>query len=66
MSTQAFSAPINSLSLLLVQTQAERWKAAAAEQLTGVHLYLDIATSGYLFHDSSGITMCYYVLRASK
>ena len=35
--------PISSLSLLLVQTQAARWKAAIPEQLTGAHLYLDIA-----------------------
>ena len=41
---------ISSLSLLLVQTQAARWKAATPEQLTGAHLYLDIAKSGYLFH----------------
>ena len=54
MSTQAFSAPISSLSLLHVQTQAARWKAAAPEQLTGVHLYLHIAKSGYLFHGCSG------------
>ena len=50
MSTQALSAAISSLSLLLVQTQAARWKAATPEQLTGAHLYLDIAKSGYLFH----------------
>ena len=43
MSTQALSAPISSLSLLLVQTQAARWKAATPEQLTGAHLYLDIS-----------------------
>ena len=42
-STQALSAPISSLSLLLVQTQAARWKAATPDQLTGAHLYLDIA-----------------------
>ena len=41
--SQALSAPINSLSLLLVQTQAARWKAATPDQLTGAHLYLDIA-----------------------
>ena len=41
---------ISSLSLLLVQTQATRWTAATPEQLTGAHLYLDIAKSGYLFH----------------
>ena len=35
--------PINSLALLLVQTQAARWKAATPDQLTGAHLYLDIA-----------------------
>ena len=35
--------PISSLSLLLVQTQAARWKAATPDQLTGAHLYLDIA-----------------------
>ena len=50
MSTQALSAPISSLSLLLVPTQAVRWKAATPKGLTGVHLYLDIAKSGYLFH----------------
>ena len=32
---------ISSLSLLLVQTQAARWKAATPEQLTGAHLYID-------------------------
>ena len=41
---------ISSLSLLLVQTQAARWKATTPEQLTSAHLYLDIAKSGYLFH----------------
>ena len=44
------SAPISSLSLLLVQTQAARWKAVTPEQLTCAHLYLDIVKSGYLFH----------------
>ena len=44
------SAPFGSLSLLLVQTQAVRWKAATPEQLTRAHLYLDIAKSGYLCH----------------
>ena len=53
MSTQAISAPISSLSLLLVQTQASRWKVATPEQLTCAHLYLDIAKSGYLFHGNS-------------
>ena len=48
--TQALSARISPLSLLLVQTQAARWKAATTEQLIGAHLYLDIAKSGYLFH----------------
>ena len=43
MSTQALSGPISSLSLLLVQTQAAKWKAAGTEQLTGAHLYIDIA-----------------------
>ena len=43
MSTQALAASISSLSLLLVQTQAARWKAATPDQLTGAHLYLDIA-----------------------
>ena len=43
MSTQALSAPISSLSLLLVQTQVARWKAATPEQLTGSNLYLDIS-----------------------
>ena len=41
---------ISFLSMLLVQTQAARWKAATA---TGAHLYLDIAKSGYLFHSFS-------------
>ena len=50
MSTQALSAPVSSLSLLLVQTQTARWKAATPEQLTGAHLYLAIAKSGYPFH----------------
>ena len=50
LSTQALSDPISSLSLLLLQTQAARWKAATPEQLTGAHLYLDIAKSGCLFH----------------
>ena len=31
---------ISSLSLLHVQTQAARWKAATPEQLTGAHLYI--------------------------
>ena len=45
---------IRSLSLLL--TQAAWWKATAPEQLTGAHLYLDIAKSGWLFHGySSGM-----------
>ena len=47
-STQAFSAPISSLSVLLVHTQAARWKAATPEQLTGAKLYLD--KSDFLFH----------------
>ena len=45
-SRPALSAPISSLSLLLAQTQAARWKAVATEQLTGAHLYLGIAKSG--------------------
>ena len=48
------SAPISALWLLLVQTQAARWKAFATEHLTGVHLYLDLAKSGYFFHGFSG------------
>ena len=36
--SEALSAPISSSSLLLVQTQAARWKAATQEQLTGAHL----------------------------
>ena len=40
---QLLSAPISSLSLLRVQTQAARWKAATPEQLTGAHLHLDIS-----------------------
>ena len=43
MSTHALSAPISFLSLLLVQTQAAKWKAATPDQLTGAHVYLDIA-----------------------
>ena len=54
MSTQTLSAPISSLSPLFVQTQAARWKVASPEQLTGAHLYLDIARSGNLFHGYSG------------
>ena len=46
---------ISSLSLLLVQTEAARWKAATPQQLTGAKLYLDIAKSGYLFHGYSGV-----------
>ena len=53
MSTQDLSVPISSLPLLLVQTQAARWKAAAPEQLTGAYLYLNIDKSGYLFHGFS-------------
>ena len=56
-STQALSAPISSLSLLLVQTQAAKWKAATPEQLTGAHLYLDITESGYLFHAVGNVMM---------
>ena len=52
-SMQTLSAAISSLSVLLVQAQAARWKAAAPEQLTGAHLYLDIAKSGYLFYGFS-------------
>ena len=40
--------------MLIVQTQAARWKAADPEQLTGAHLYLDIVKSGDLFHSYSG------------
>ena len=55
--TQALSAPISSLSLLLVQTQAAIWRAAVPEQLTCAHLYPDIAKPGYFFHGySSGMT----------
>ena len=53
--TQALLAPISSLSLLFVQTQAARCKAATPEQLTGAHLYLDIAKSGYLFHSLGNV-----------
>ena len=49
-STQALSTHISSLSLLLVQTHEARWKAAVPEQLTGTHVYLNIAKSGCLFH----------------
>ena len=61
MSTQALSAPIRSLSLLLVQTHAARWKSATPEQLTGAHLYLDIAKSGYLFHVIGNVMWCHIV-----
>ena len=50
----ALSAPISSLSMLLVQIEAARWKAATPEQLTSAHLYLDIAKSVYLFHGVAG------------
>ena len=40
--------------MLPVQTQAATWKAATPQQLTGAHLYLDIAKSGYLFQGFSG------------
>ena len=50
MSTQALSVPISSLSLLLVQTQVARWKAATPEQLTDVHLYIDTDKFGFFFH----------------
>ena len=59
---EALSAPISSLSLLLVQTQAARWKATA--QKTGAHLYLDIDKSGYLFHGFSGIVMNHWRSRS--
>ena len=58
---------ISSLSLLLVQSQAARWKAATPEQLTGAQLYLNIAKSGYLFHAVGNVTehfcpsICLYV-----
>ena len=45
---------ISSLSLLPVQIQAARWKAATSEQLTGAHLDIDIAKSGYFIHGHSG------------
>ena len=54
MSTHALSAPISSLSLLLVQSQVARSKAASSEQLTGAHFYLDIAKSCHFLHGSSG------------
>ena len=61
--TQVLSAHISSLSLFLVQTQAARWRAAAQEQLTGAHLYLDIAKSGYFFHGySSNMTYVFIYL----
>ena len=34
-----------------------RWKAATPKHLTGAHLYLDIAKSGYLFHEVGNV-MC--------
>ena len=52
--------PISSLSLLLVQKQAVRWKAATPEQLTDAHLYLDMAKSGYLFHGYSGAMLLFH------
>ena len=62
MSTQALSAPISFLSLLLVQTPVAIWKGAATEQLTGAHLYLDIAKSGYLFHGYSSGMMAWLAI----
>ena len=35
--------PYQLLIIAAVQTQAARWKAATPDQLTGAHLYLDIA-----------------------
>ena len=55
-STQVLSAPISSLSLLLLQTQAARWKASVPEQLTGAHMYLKIGKSDYPFHGYSSGT----------
>ena len=69
-STQALSAPISSLSLLLVQTQEARWKAATPEQPTGAHLYLVIAKSGYLFHAfgnvMSQLNVCFFLVKVSQ
>ena len=48
---------ISSYQLLITAActnTAARWKADAPEQLTGAHLYLDIAKSGYLFHGYAG------------
>ena len=56
MSLQALSAPMSSLSLLLAQTQVARWNAATPAQLTGAHLYLDTAKSGYLY--DRGLCRC--------
>ena len=42
------------LSTGLWQTQVARWKAVASEWLTCVHLYLDIADSGYFLHIDPG------------
>ena len=61
MSTQALSAPISSLSPLLVQTQVARWEAATPVQLTSAHLHLDISKSCYLFH-AVGNVMGWYTL----
>ena len=33
-------------------------KGTHPEQLTGVHLYLDIAKSGYLFHAVGNVMLC--------
>ena len=55
------------LSLLLVQTQVARWKAATPEQLTSAHLYIDIVKSGYLFHVVGNVIVWKYVsIRVSR
>ena len=66
MNTQALSAPNSSLSVLLVQTQAARLKAATPEQLNGAHLYLDIAKSGYIFHAVGNVMVFDIYVRPAK
>ena len=47
-------APISSLSPVLVQNLAARWKAAEPVWLISAHLYLDLPNTVYLLHNGSG------------
>ena len=59
---------ISSYQLLVIAACTDtRWKAAPTEQLTGAHLYLDIAKSGYLFHGfAGGMTLPVSVIHLSN